>query len=164
MSWRRPLTRILGFRHRASRRDDLRAEIDAHVRLIEDELRRDGVPAGEARARARRTFGNVALAKERAADAWTFAWLDSLAQDVSYGGRMVFRAPGVSLSVIAIVAIAIAASTALYSLADACVIHAIRYPVVDRWVAIRSHHVDQRTCSEFLLGPVSSLRSTATLQ
>jgi putative ABC transport system permease protein len=149
MSWRRPLARILGFRHRASRRDDLRAEIDAHVRLIEDELRRDGVPAGEARARARRTFGNVALAKERAADAWTFAWLDSLAQDVRYGARMVFRAPGVSLSVIAIVAIAIAASTALYSLADACVSHAIRYPVVDRWVAIRSHNVDQRTYQNF---------------
>lgn len=153
MRWRRALTRLAALAGSARHTDDLREEIDAHVRSIEDELVRDGVPTAEARARARRTFGNVTLAKERAAEAWGFAWIDSIRQDVRYTRRMIRRAPGVSLTVIAIVAIAIAASTALYSLADACVLHAIRYPVVDRWVVVRAHNPGQRTYRDFLSVP-----------
>ena len=153
MGWRRSLARFLAFRDRARRSDDLRQEIEAHVRLIEDDLLRDGLAPADARARARRTFGNVTLAKERAADAWAFVWFDALRQDVRYAARMIRRAPGVSLTVIAIVAIAIAASTALYSLADACVLHAIRYPVVDRWVVVRAHSPEQRTYQTFASVP-----------
>ncbi|HTM26203.1 MAG TPA: ABC transporter permease [Vicinamibacterales bacterium] len=149
MSWRRIVSRVLGLGRRGTRAEDLQQEIEAHVALIEDEYRRDGVSSDEARARARRAFGNPTLARDRSADAWTFTAVESFVQDVRYALRMIRRAPGISLVVIAIVAIAIAATTALYSLADACIIHAIRYPVVDRWVAIRARNVERRTFQNF---------------
>src|SRR5262249_40367736 len=48
-----------------------------------------------------------------------------------------------------IVAITIAASTALYTLADACILHAIPYPAADRWVIVRARKVEQRTFQTF---------------
>ena len=149
MSWRRAVARLLGVGRRSARDADLREELAAHLRLIEDEYRRDGLTEGEARERARRTFGNVTLARERAGEAWSFARLESLLQDIRYAGRMMRRAPGLSAVVIAIVAVAIAASTALYTLADACIIHAIRYPAVDRWVVVRARQTEQRTFQNF---------------
>ena len=149
MGWRRLLARLRAVRGRDIRDEELRREIDAHLSLIEDEYRSNGLPDDEARARARRTFGNATVARERAEDAWAFAWLASVLQDVRYAARMIRRAPGLSFTVIAIVSIAIAASTALYSLADACIFHAIRYPVVDRWVAVRARNAEQRTFQNF---------------
>src|SRR5437588_10837381 len=118
MSWRRTIARLLGIRGRDRRARDLALEIDAHLSLLEDDYRSDGLAPAEARARARRSFGNPTLARERSVDAWTFTGVESFVQDVRYAARMIRRAPGVSLVVITIVAVAIAASTALYSLAD----------------------------------------------
>src|SRR5215471_18053320 len=78
-----------------------------------------------------------------------FPGIETFVQDVRYAGRVIRRAPGLSLVVIAIVAITIAASTALYTLADACIMHAIRYPVTDRWVAVRARKPEQRTFQNF---------------
>src|SRR5262245_60527078 len=111
MGWRRLLARLRAVRGRDNRAEELRREIDAHLPRIEDEYRPNGLPDDEARARARRTFGNATVARERAEDAWAFAWLASLLQDVRYAARMIRRAPGLSFTVIAIVSIAIAAST-----------------------------------------------------
>jgi predicted permease len=149
VSWRRAISRLLGIGGSRARDTELREEIDAHLALIEDEYRRDGLPEREARERARKTFGNVTLTRERAGETWTFASLESLLQDVRYAGRVMRRAPGRSAVVIAIVAVAIAASTALYTLADACIIHAIRYPTADRWVAVRGRKTEQRTFQNF---------------
>src|SRR5690242_14389074 len=149
MGWRRTVSRLLGFAGRDHRDAELRREIDAHLSLIEDEYRRDGLSEDEARARARRAFGNVTATRERAVDAWTFPRIETFVQDVRYAGRMIRRAPGLSIVIIAIVAIGIAASTALYTLADTCIMRAIRYPVADRWVVVRARKPEQRTFQNF---------------
>jgi putative ABC transport system permease protein len=149
MSWRRTVSRLLGLGRGNARDAAMREEIDAHLSLIEDEYRRDGLSDDEARARARRTFGNVTATRERTADAWAFPRIETFLQDIRYAGRMIRRAPGLSVVVIAIVAITIAASTALYTLADACIMHAISYPVADRWVVIRARKPEQRTFQNF---------------
>jgi len=149
MGARRTLSRLLGIGRREARDAELRREIATHLALIEDEYRRDGLTDDEARARARREFGNVTTVRERTAEAWTFPRIDTVLQDVRYAGRMIRRAPGLSLVVMTIVAVTIAASTALYSLADACILHAIRYPVTARWVAVRARKPEQRTFQNF---------------
>jgi putative ABC transport system permease protein len=149
MSGRSVLARLLGIGRREARDDELDREIGAHLALLEDEYRRDGLSDDDARARARQAFGNVTLTRERTADAWSFPAIESVLQDVRYAGRMIRRAPGLSFVLIAIVAIAIAASTALYTLADACIIHAIRYPAADRWVEVRARKAEQRTFQNF---------------
>ena len=113
MGARRTIARLLGLGRRNSRDADLREEIDAHLALLEEDYRRDGLSDDEARARARRTFGNVRATRERTGDAWTFPAIESFLQDVRYTGRMIRRAPGLSFVIIVIVAVAIAASTAL---------------------------------------------------
>jgi putative ABC transport system permease protein len=153
VTWRRSRSRLLGAGRRDRRDADLREEIDAHLALLEDELRRDGLSDEEARARARRAFGNVTLARERSVEAWSFAAIDTILQDVRYAARMVRRAPGMPLTVITVVAIAIAAGTALYSLMDACVLHNNTYPVVDRWVVVRAQNREQRAFSNFASVP-----------
>src|SRR5689334_3255404 len=101
MSWRRTVSRLLGIGRRHPRDAELREEIEAHLALIEDDYRRDGLSDDEARARARRAFGNVTATRERTADTWAFPRVESVVQDVRYAGRMIRRAPGLSLVVIA---------------------------------------------------------------
>jgi putative ABC transport system permease protein len=149
MSWHRAFSRLRGIGRRDARDAELRQEIDAHLALIEDEYRREGLSDDDARARARRAFGNVTVTRDRTADVWAFPRVESVAQDVRYAARMIRRAPGLSFTIIAIVAIGIAASTALYTLADTCVFHAIRYPVTDRWFAVRARKPEQRTFQNF---------------
>ena len=153
MAWRRTVSRLLGIGRGDTRDAALRQEIDTHLALLEDEYRRDGLNDDEARARARRVFGNLTATRERTADTWTFPRVDSFLQDVRYAGRMIRGAPGFSFVVIAIVAIAIASGTALYTLADACIFHAIRYPAVDRWVAVRARKPESRTFQNFASVP-----------
>ena len=110
MSGRSVLARLLRIGRGDARDDELRREIGAHLALMEDEYRRDGLSDDDARARARQAFGNVTLTRERTADAWSFQAIESFLQEARYAGRMIRRAPGLSFVIIAIVAIAIAAS------------------------------------------------------
>jgi hypothetical protein len=74
--------------------DDFAAEIDAHLQLEGERLQEDGLCADEARAAARRRFGNVALAEERFYESGRWLWWDRFSQDVRYGARMLRTSPG----------------------------------------------------------------------
>src|SRR6266545_336331 len=92
-----------------ARRDDreLGREMDAHLALLEDEHRRRGLSADDARLAARRAMGSVALAKDRHRDARSFAWLDDARQDLRVGIRMLLRNPGYAAVVILTMALSI---------------------------------------------------------
>jgi hypothetical protein len=62
--------------------DDFAQEIEAHLALEADQLIADGVEPAEARARARRAFGNIARAQERFYEARRIAWVDDLQRDL----------------------------------------------------------------------------------
>jgi predicted permease len=143
MSWRRLRSRLLdlGRRHRASELDE---EIAGHLAAIEDELRRDGMSPAEAARAARRTFGNVTLARERSVEMWLFRWLDDLARDARFGARMLWRDRSLAAVIVLILAVGIGSATAIYSLVDACLLHSNTYPVVDRWVVVRARVPEAR--------------------
>src|SRR5215510_4758366 len=80
--------------HRLSnvfRREQLRCEIDEELQYhIEARMDRNlaaGMSPEQARADALRRFGGTALARDRAHDADTFAWLETILQDLRYGVR-----------------------------------------------------------------------------
>lgn len=153
MSLRRTWARVVGWRDRRRRSADLEAEIAEHLQILEAEFRASGMNDADARAAARRAFGNVTLACERTEEAWLFVWVESLVQDVGYGVRLIRRFPLFSALVISMLAIGLAASAALYSLIDTCIIHSVPNPVADRWIVVRAQLQNERTYRNFFSVP-----------
>ena len=54
----------------------------SHLLLLEDEYRRRGLPASEARRAARLAIGGVERAKELHRDARSFAWVEETRRDL----------------------------------------------------------------------------------
>ena len=71
--------------------DELARETAAHLALIEDEYRRRGMSAAEARVTARRAFGGLEQMKDRHRDARSFVWLDDVRRDLHYSARLLRR-------------------------------------------------------------------------
>ena len=77
--------------------DELAREMTAHLALLEDEQRRRGMTADEARLAARRAMGSVALAKDLHRDARSFVWLEDLRRDLRSRGARAATDPGFTL-------------------------------------------------------------------
>ena len=68
--------------------EDFNSEIEAHLELEIERLREQGLSEEEARARARRSFGNLTQAEERFYESHHWIGWDHFWQDVRYGLRM----------------------------------------------------------------------------
>ena len=119
MSLRRFLARLRALPHREKAQRELDDEIRGHLEMEETEQRGMGLPPGEARAAARRAFGNVTLAKEASREAWVFRKVEELGQDLRYSVRLLRLNRGVAIAAILSLALGIGANTAIFQLLDA---------------------------------------------
>jgi predicted permease len=116
--------------------DDFAAEIASHLQFEIDRLQREGLSPDEARAAARRAFGNVALSTERFRESHRWVWWDRLAQDVRYAARSWRTAPGLAIVVTLTMALGIGATTATFSVIEATLLQPLPYPQADRLVSV----------------------------
>src|SRR5438477_6687912 len=90
----------------------------------------------------RREFGNVTIVKEITRDMWGWTAIECFVQDVHYGWRALWKAPGFALVAIATFALGIGVNTAMFSVINAVMLRPLPFPHSERLVDVGE--VDRR--------------------
>jgi predicted permease len=115
-------------------------EIEEELRYHIDARTADNVAAGmnreDARRDAVRRFGNAALSRERSYETEIFLWLETIVHDLRYGARSLRSNQLVSTVAILSIALAIGASTAIFSVVHTVLLNALPYQNPDHIVIL----------------------------
>src|SRR6202046_1007118 len=121
---------------RAARR--LQEEIAEHLALQTEENLRAGMSAAEARRQAALKVGAAQAIREGHHAEHSLPFIENLLFDLRYAVRMLLRSPGFSFIAIATMALGIGATTAIYSVIDATLLHPLPYPNAAQLVRIEN--------------------------
>ncbi|MBA4137095.1 MAG: hypothetical protein C0518_07245 [Opitutus sp.] len=132
----KPLRRLFGWMGRRRRDEEMKAEMEHHLEMQAARHRARGLGAEEARCAALREFGNLASVQERARDVRGWRWMEDAGQDFRLGVRLLGRERWFSLLGVAVIAAAIGATTALFSVLNSVVLRPLPLPEPDRVVQV----------------------------
>ena len=136
---RRFLIRLLNFATRQGADQRLREEIAEHLAFQTEENLRAGMSAIEARRQAAIKLGAAEPIREDHHAEQSLPLIENLLFDLRYAVRMLVRSPGFSFIAIATIALGIGATTAIYSVIDATLLHPLPYPNPSELVRIEAN-------------------------
>src|SRR5260370_540178 len=118
--------------------NDLSEEIHAHLEEKIEELVATGMRRKEAAAAAaaRREFGNVTLMEEDSRNVWQWPSIESFFADVRYGARVLRRSPGPTAVMVLTLALAIGATTAIFSVVYGVLLRPLPFTDANRIMAV----------------------------
>jgi predicted permease len=119
------------------KQSDFSAEIAAHLSHEVDRLRRErGLSDEEARAVARREFGNLFAAEEKFYEAGRWMWWDHFRNDIRYALRLMAKDMRLTAIVVVTLALGIAANSIIFSAVRAVLLRPLPYRQPDRLVQV----------------------------
>jgi predicted permease len=121
---------------------ETRAEMDAHVELLAERYRRQGMTPDDAMMAARRQFGNLTWHREEVRLMNRWRWIDGLAQDLRDALRQIRRAPGFAAVVVATLALGIGGTTAVFSVMHTVLLAPLPYDEPSQLVRIYQQDPD----------------------
>jgi predicted permease len=114
--------------------DELESIVEMHI----DKYLRSGMTRDEARRLALIEVGGLEQVRQAVRDDRGFPQLEGWARDTKYAMRTLLRTPGFSAVAIAVMAIGIGASVALFTVVRSVVLRPLPFPRSDRLVALYS--------------------------
>ena len=136
---RRFLIRLSNLATRRHADQRLREEIAEHLALQIEENLSAGMAPAEARRQARLKLGAAEAIREDHHAEQSLPFVENLFQDARFAVRMLLRSPGFSLIVIATIALGVGATTAIYSVIDATLLHPLPYSRPSELVRIEAN-------------------------
>jgi putative ABC transport system permease protein len=146
------LGNLLG-RRRDRLERDLDRELRYHIDRRVDDLLKDGVSEPDARRRASLEFGGVPQVQEAVRDTWIWRGLDALMRDVRFGTRSLIKTPGFTMGAATVLALAIGATTAVFSVVNGVLLQPLPYPDANRMVSIETFWTNDGRTSQDVSGP-----------
>jgi hypothetical protein len=120
---------LLNWFRRGRLESDLDRELKYHLNRRVDDLIHSGLPETEAKRQATLEIGGITQVQEEVRDIWLTRWLREFAYDVRLSARSFRRRPSFTATAVLSFALGIGATTAIYSLVDQVILHAL--PVRD---------------------------------
>ena len=115
---------------------DLDQEVHAHLELLIAENIRAGMPPAEARRDARIELGGIEQVKEQVREERLGNWLHSVLSDCRYGFRQLRKNPGATAVMAFTLALAIGATTAIFSVVYGVLLRPLPYTDADHIMAV----------------------------
>jgi predicted permease len=136
---RRFLIRLSNLVTRRSTDQRLREEIAEHLAFQTEENLRAGMSPVEARRQAVLKLGAAEAIRQDHHAEQSLPLIENLLFDLKYAVRMLGRSPGFAFVAIATIALGIGATTAIYSVIDATLLHPLPYPNPSELVHIEAN-------------------------
>jgi predicted permease len=130
------MKQILNWFRRRALEGGLDRELRYHVERRVRDLVETGLSEPEAGRQAVLELGNLTHVREEARDVWLTRWLRDFLYDLRFSARSFLRSPSFTATTVLSLALGIGATTAIYSLVDQVVLHALPVRQPERLVLI----------------------------
>ena len=107
---------------------DMADELAFHQTMIQDKLRRQGIPLADAEAQSRRSFGNASRWHERLRELWQFRTLENLVRDIKFSTRVLRKSPGFTGVAVLTIALGVGANTTVFSMINGLLLRPLAVP------------------------------------
>src|SRR5579864_1092774 len=129
------MMRFLNWFRRGSLERGLNRELQYHIDRRVADLTTTGIPEAEARRRVAVELG-LTRVREEVRDVWLTRWLRDFLYDLRHSARSLRHSPGFTATTLLSLALGIGATTAIYSLVDQVILHALPVREPERLVLV----------------------------